>query len=86
MRKPKKVSSSLNHRWFYSYEKPLKFLSRRLSEKTHKGFISKHFKLSVDPTIITTAILANVYKCEAVFGITDCQKDKAKKAFVVEIF
>ena len=47
MRKPEKVSSSLNHRWFYSYGKPLKFLSRGLSEKTHKGFISKPFKLSV---------------------------------------
>ena len=47
MRKPKKVSSSLNHRWFYSYGKPLKFLSGGLSEKTHKGFISKPFKLLV---------------------------------------
>ena len=51
MRKPKKVSSSLNHRWFYSYRKPLKFLSRELSEKTHEGFISKPFKLSVVATI-----------------------------------
>ena len=47
MRKPEKVSSSLNHRWFYSYGKPLKFLSRGLYEKTHKGFISKPLKLSV---------------------------------------
>ena len=47
MRKPKKVYSSLNHWWFYSYGKPLKFLSRGLSQKTHKGFISKPFKLSV---------------------------------------
>ena len=29
VRKPKKVSSSSNHRWFYSYGKPLKFLSRK---------------------------------------------------------
>ena len=49
MRKPKKVSSSLNHRSFYSYGKPLKFLSRGLYEKTHKGFISKPLKLSVKP-------------------------------------
>ena len=44
--KSKKVSSSLNHRWLYSYEKSLKSLSRGLSEITHKGFISKHLKLS----------------------------------------
>ena len=47
IRKPKKISSSLNHRSFYSYRKPLNFLSRGLYEKTHKGFISKSLKLSV---------------------------------------
>ena len=47
MKKPEKVSSSLNHQWFFTDGKPLKFLSRGLSEKTHIGFISKPFKLSV---------------------------------------
>ena len=47
MRKSKNVSSNLNHRWLYSYGKSLKSLSRGLSEITHKGFISKHLKLSV---------------------------------------
>ena len=47
MRKPKKASSNLNHRWFYSYGKPLRFLSGGLYEKTQKGFISKPLKLLV---------------------------------------
>ena len=53
MRKPKKFSSSLNHRWFYSYGKPLKFLSRGLYEKTRKGFIPKPLKLSVGTIMIS---------------------------------
>ena len=64
MKKPKKVSSSLNHQWFYLYEKPLKFLSRGLYEKTHKGFISKPLKLSV---LYFPVFIARFFKLTLVF-------------------